>query len=311
MSLTVYVVLYLSAAVFAAACAVRAWRYARTPIHLRWELYPVPHEAPELAEHGGSFFEELDWWTRPHKRNLAGELLAMSTEILLLRALYEHNRRLWYRSYAFHAGLYLLIGACGLILLTALLAVFAPAALASGLGGVLHWLYLVAGAAGVALSIVGALGLLHQRLTDPRLRTSTVPGDIFNLCFFVVAFGLLAAGYLLKGPGAPGVAAVAVGLLTFDRTLAVPPLWGAGLVLCGLLAAYIPLTHMAHFIGKYFTYHYVRWDDAPTAFNKRIALRLAEYLTYRPTWSAAHVGADGKRTWADVATTNPWEGGKR
>ena len=38
---------------------------------------------------------------------------------------------------------------------------------------------------------------------------------------------------------------------------------------------------------------------------------MAEYLTYRPNWSAAHMGADGKRTWADIATTNPWEGTKK
>jgi hypothetical protein len=38
--------------------------------------------------------------------------------------------------------------------------------------------------------------------------------------------------------------------------------------------------------------------------------KLAEYLTYRPTWAAAHVGANGKKTWADVATSNPAQGAK-
>ena len=33
-------------------------------------------------------------------------------------------------------------------------------------------------------------------------------------------------------------------------------------MLSALLAAYIPFTHMSHFVGKYFTYHAVRWDDA-------------------------------------------------
>lgn len=311
MTAIVYVVLCLCAGIFAVACAVRAWRYARAPIHLRWELYPVPHEAPERAEHGGSFFEETDWWARPHKRNLAGELRAMLTEILLLKALHEFNRKLWYRSYAFHLGLYLLIGACGLVLLTALGTLFAPALLAGAPALVLHWLYTLTGGAGIVLSVVGALGLLHMRLTAPDLKGSTVAGDLFNLCFFIVAFAVLAAGYLLKGPDAPGVVALVAGLLTFDKALAVPHVWGAGLILCGLLAAYIPLTHMSHFIGKYFTYHAVRWDDAPTALNQKIAVRLAQYLTYRPTWSAPHVGADGKRTWADIATTNPWEGAKR
>ncbi len=311
MSLLVYVVVCLSVAVFVVASAVRAWWYARTPIHLRWELYPVPHEDPERVEHGGSMFEELDWWTHPQSRNLAGELRAMLTEILFLKALYEFNRKLWYRSYPFHLGLYLLAGTGGLVLLAASLVIFAPSILTGAPALVLHWTYFLTGAGGVLLCVLGSLGLLHQRLTDPDLQGSTVPGDVFNLCFFIVALSLLAAGFLLKGPDAPGVVAVAVGLLTFDRGLSISALWGSGIILCALLAAYIPLTHMSHFIGKYFTYHAVRWDDAPTALNSRIAQRLAEYLTYRPTWSAAHVGADGKRTWADIATTNPWEGGKK
>jgi hypothetical protein len=56
-------------------------------------------------------------------------------------------------------------------------------------------------------------------------------------------------------------------------------------------------------VAKYFTYHAVRWDDAPN--TGRIAGTMAEYLRYRPTWSARHVGADGTKTWAEVATTPP------
>ncbi len=65
------------------------------------------------------------------------------------------------------------------------------------------------------------------------------------------------------------------------------------------------MTHMSHFIAKYFTYHSVRWDDAPNRRRGRLEAQVAEYLTYRPTWAAAHMGADGKKTWAQVASTNP------
>jgi hypothetical protein len=37
---------------------------------------------------------------------------------------------------------------------------------------------------------------------------------------------------------------------------------------------------------------------------------MAEYLMYRPTWSAPHVGA-GDKTWVDIATSNPTKGGKQ
>ena len=311
MSVMVYAALCTGAIVFVVATAVRAWMYARTPIHLRWELYPVPHEDPEKVKHGGSYFEDKDWWTHKRRFNLAGELRVMVPEMLFLNALREHNRKLWFRSFPFHFGLYMLAGTCGLVLAAALAGLAAPAAIAGAAGALLHVLYTVTGVVGAALAVAGAVALLHRRLTDPELKTYTTPGDIFNLLFFVVALGVLAVGFALRSPQDPGVVAVVRGLLTFDTTLRMPALFATGVVLCALLAAYIPLTHMAHFVGKYFTYHSVRWNDQVNLRGSAIEAKLTEYLTYRPTWSAAHVGADGKRTWADIATTNPWEGAKK
>ncbi len=311
MSVLVYLALCVGAVVFAVATVTRAWMYARAPIHLRWELYPVPHEDPDKVTHGGSYFEDKDWWTRTHHYNLAGELRVMVPEMLFLNALREFNRKLWYRSFPFHFGLYLLAGTCGLLLIAALGGIFAPGLVAGPWGTVLRWVYTVSGAAGLALALLGAMGLLHRRLTDPDLKTYTTAGDIFNLLFFIVAFGVLTAGIVLRSPGEPGAVGLVRGLLTFDRTLQAPGLLAAGVVLCALLAAYIPLTHMSHFVGKYFTYHDVRWNDQVNLRGGTIEAKLTEYLTYRPNWSAAHIGADGKRTWADIATTNPWEGSKK
>jgi len=311
MSVLVYLALYAGAAVFVVATIARAWMYARAPLHLRWELYPVPHEDPAKVKHGGSYFEDKDWWTRKHSYNLAGELAVMVPEMLFMKALHEFNRKLWYRSFPFHFGLYLLIGACGLLFVAALLGIVAPALMAGALGVALHWLYTVVGAAGVALAMLGAAGLLYRRLTDPDLKPSTTAGDIFNLLFFIVSFGVLVVGFLLRGPEASGILALVQGLLTLNTAVAVPGLMAAGIVLCAVLAAYIPLTHMSHFVGKYFTYHDVRWNDQVNLRGGKIEAKLMEYLTYKPTWSAPHVTADGKRTWADVATTNPWEGTKK
>jgi nitrate reductase gamma subunit len=307
----VYGAIYLGVAVFVVATVVRAVGYAKLPIHLRWELYPVPHEEAHRARHGGSYFEEVDWWTRERPRNLMGELAVMVPEMLFLEALHRHNRQLWNRSFPFHFGLYLLIGAIGLVVVTALVALIAPSLAAGPLGSALAWLSRAVGAAGVILAVGGALGLLHRRLTDQRLKVYTTPGDLFNLLFFVVALGLIATGALVGGEGYPGVTGLATGLLTADTTVRIPTLLAAGLLLGALLVAYIPLTHMSHFVGKYFTYHAVRWDDAVNLKGSRLEATLAEYLTYRPTWSAPHMTADGTRTWAEVATTNPTEGTKR
>ena len=305
MTLTVYTTICLGLLIFVVGCVRRIIQYARMPLHLRWELYPVPHEEPSRVAHGGSFFEDVDWWTKPRHRNLIGELRVMVPEILFLKGLWEFNRRLWLSSFLFHFGLYLLIGAAVLVACSTGLPLLVPGLAGSGFGILLAQLFKITGYAGAVLSIAGAFLLLLRRATDQGLKNYTKPGDFFNLLFFIVAFAAVAAGYVLRPPGSAGVGAVARGLFHFDTNVAVGRLFGLGLVLASALVAYIPFTHMAHFIAKYFTYHAVRWDDRPNVRGGSIESAMAQYLTYRPTWSAQHVGADGKKTWVDVATTNP------
>ncbi len=301
MTLAVYLVLAAAAVVFVAACGWRAMLFARAPIHLRWELYPVPHEAPERVAHGGSYFETGEWWRQAPSSNFAGELKFMVPEMLFLHALHTHNRPLWYRSFPFHFGLYLLFGSLGL-LLGSVIAALVPAPLAAAT------LSSMAGAVaivGLVSCVGGAGGLLHRRLTDRALKVSTTPGDIFNLLFFIAALGLLAAGYAVRPAGSAGAADVLKGLLSWDLAVPVAAPFALGLIAAAVLVAYIPLTHMSHFIAKYFTYHSVRWDDQPLAHNQQRARAMAEYLAYRPTWSAAHIRGGGARTWAEVVAENP------
>ena len=113
-----YVLIYVSTLVFLIACTVRAVHYARLPLHLRWELYPVPHEEPERAKHGGSYFESTDWWKKPTPFNLVGELKSMLPEMLFQKGLWEFNRDDVVFSFPFHFGLYLLIGSTALLMAT-------------------------------------------------------------------------------------------------------------------------------------------------------------------------------------------------
>ena len=306
MTLVVYSVVSAAALVFVLATLARAVQYARAPLHLRWEVYPVPHEAPERVAHGGSYFEQGEWWRQPRKRHLLGELRVMVPEILFLHALRTHNRPLWYRSFPFHFGLYLLAGTTALVFGAALTARFVPDLVIGQAWPVIRLAADTAGAAGIVLSVAGALGLLHRRLTDPALRVSTTPGDIFKVAFFVFALSLAGAGYATRPEGTADLLQLAAGLVGWDAGLAVPPLLAAGLVAVALLAAYIPLTHMSHFVAKYFTYHAVRWDDEPMDLAGRRAAALADYLTFRPTWSATHIRQAGETpTWAEVVASNP------
>jgi len=225
----------------------------------------------------------------------------MVAEILTLRSLREANRPLWYRSFPFHAGLYLV--AFSLAIVMAAAAWLAAGGTGEGVVvGVANRTVRWVGSAGFILSLAGAAGLLHRRLTDADLRAWSTPGDYANLLFFIGAFGLASAGCATAPTGA-GVVVVAAGLMRWDTSVHVQPLLGVGLTACALLAAYIPFTHMSHFIGKYFTYHSVRWDDASLGDNRKLAARMTEYLTYRPRWSAPHVGAGPARTWASLASS--------
>ena len=299
MTVAVYVGIYLGLLIFLAGCIRRVVQYARTPIHLRWELYPVPHEDPERAAHGGSSFETSDRLTRPPRFNWRGEVRATLPEIAFLKRLWEFNRRLWYASFLFHAGLYLTI-ATGLLI--------AAVGLLGGPSLFVFWargLYHATAYAGVVLTLSGAVALLFRRLTDPELKNYTSAADIFNLHSFILTYGLVAAGYLVRGEGTASASAVLRGLATFDTSLAIGTGFAVGLLLASALVAYIPFTHMAHFIAKYFTYHAVRWDDRANLRGGRVEAKVAEQLAYKPTWAAAHIGADGHKTWAEIAAANP------
>ncbi len=305
MTIFLYLICYLATVVFVLACLARMIIYARAPIHLRWELYPIPHEEPARVGHGGSRFEQVNCWTKwTHLRHMS-ELKFMIPEMLLLKGLYEFNRKLWYRSFPFHFGLYLLFGTLGLLLAAAMLSMLAPAFGIESLLYAIQPLCRLTGSAGLFLAILGAIGLLARRLTDESLKNYSTRGDLFNLLFFIITLGTLSAACLIAQTPDADMLAITRGVITFDTTLEIPRLIAVGLFLAALLVAYIPLTHMSHFIAKYFTYHAVRWDDAPNPRGGKLEARLAEYLTYRPTWSAAHWGADGKKNWAQIAAGKP------
>jgi nitrate reductase gamma subunit len=298
MTLLVSIAIYAGLGFFAVGCLRRVLQYSRVPVHLRWELYPVPGEGGRRASYGGSYFEQSEWWTRPRKKHLFGELVVMFQEIFLLHIIWKHNRRLWWRSYPFHMGLYLLVAACALAVLGVLGVLTNPqAALAA-------WAFLearVCAWAGLVLTLIGSLGLALLRATDKDLRLYTVPSDMLNLAGFALAALLILAGSL--GGSMTPFGITVTSLLLLPSSLHLPVLVSLGIIVGAAMVGYIPYTHMAHFIAKYFTYHAVRWDDA--AKNKAIEAGMAKNLAYRPTWSAAHIGADGRRSWAEIATTNP------
>lgn len=304
-SVLLHLLTYACFITFVAAVVLKIHKINSMPIHLRWELYPVPHEG-KRAKHGGSYFEEFEWWTKPREVSRIGELKAMIPEMLLIKALWEHNRSLWFRSFPFHFGLYLLIGWAGLLVVGAIVqiaGVEVAAKSGSIIGVGIHYLTILSGAIGLILANIGAMALLHRRLTDEELNGYTAFSHIFNLSAFVVALLTAFFTYILVDQTFALARGYVQSLLTFKLTASVgSAAVAAEFLLFSLLMAYVPLTHMSHFVAKYFFYHKIRWEDEPNVVGSKMEKQIAEVLNYPVSWAAPHIKGDGKKTWADVAT---------
>jgi nitrate reductase gamma subunit len=289
---------YVLLAVFVVAFAYRTFKMARLPVHLRWELSPVPHEKGRGA-YGGSYLEEVDWWTKPREKDMVSEAVYMAKEILFLKALFEHNRKLWWFSFPFHGGLYLLIAAGGLLVLGGIAALSGWGG--PGVGFVTQWTPVLAGIGYVA-GTFGALGLFLTRLTSDEMRNSTAPVTFINLLVLLAMFVTGLWAVLTVPSFGVEVVSYLVGLMTGTLSEAPPGIISAHLVATLVFLAYLPFTQMMHFVAKYFTYHEVRWDDEPVTPGSKLDRELKKLLSQPVTWSAPHVGADGKKTWVDIAT---------
>ncbi|MHC4406245.1 MAG: respiratory nitrate reductase subunit gamma [Planctomycetota bacterium] len=287
---------YVSLAVFVVIAVWRTVKMARLPVHLRWELAPVPHEKGK-SHYGGSYLEEYEWWTKPQERSLLNELTYMFKEIVFLRAVWEHNRRLWWFPFPFHFGIYLLIGAAGLVFLGAVLGLLGVTA--AGLAALDAVAWTVA-AAGYGLGLVGSVGLLVFRLADPRLKASRTAASLFNLAFLIAVFLSGGVALLTMGGFAQELTRFIQALVTVDTSVAIPGGLAAHLVLVFLFLAYLPCTQMLHFVAKYFTYHQVRWDDKAMVPGSRMEREVQKRLGQPVTWSGAHLQADGKKNWVDI-----------
>lgn len=292
---------YLAAVMFIGGAILKAVKYARAPMHLRWELYPVPHE--KNRDHGGSYLEELNWWTHPRETSLLAEIQAMLEEMLLIRSLWHRNRAQWYASFPFHMGIYFL---AGLVMLTVLGAILEAVGFAGGPGSqsplwaALQWLTLLCGGLGLVMATFGAIALLWRRLTDPNLSRMSSFSDYLNLVFILAAFLSADFAWISADNSFTLLREYFRGVLTLSPATGLPGAVMLEVVVASLFLIYLPFTHMTHFVAKYFTYHQVRWDDAPNLGDPKTLARLQENLARPVGWAVPHIQSD--KSWAEAAT---------
>jgi nitrate reductase gamma subunit len=298
---------YTCLVVFIAGLTWRIIKYARLPVHLRWELYPVAHEVGKPD--GGSYLEEEEWWRKPRRVNMLGEASVFMREVIFFREYFRGNRRFWIFVYPFHLGLFLLLF---WVLMLIIGSVFnmagsnVSAASDNAAALIFYYLALVSGVAAFILGIFGTAGLLFKRLSDEDLRSYTDPIDYFNLVgiLFIFLTGLLF--WIIEDRSFTTARSFVQGLIIFQPAAA-GALMTANVVLSALFLAYMPFTRMMHYVAKYFTYHKVRWDDEPNKPGSGLESKLKLLLSQPAGWSAPHInpgdswsrqaeqtGADGK-----------------
>jgi len=298
------IVSYSAIIFFAVVVAAKVVRIARMPIHIRWDLYPIPHEKGKGA-YGGSYYEEIDWWTKPNNFSLVGELKAMAKEIFFVHSVYENNRPLWFFSFPFHIGMYCLVGLMVLLVIGAIMgaAGLEVSAAIGGFGMIVHYLTAVLGMLGWLLAAFGAVGLLFIRMFRKELKQASVRSDYVNLLFLLALFTVGIVSWATVDPACVSLRGFVRSLITLEPSGALPTAVAVQLWLFAALLFYFPFTHMTHMFGKYFTYHKIRWEDEPNVRGGKIEKAVTEALGYQVTWAAPHIKSGV--SWAEAATD--WE----
>ena len=221
----------------------------------------------------------------------------MAQEILFIRALYHHNRKMWYASFPFHFGLYLVLGWMLLLLVGAILNTFGVSAgIVNGLQAVTK----LVGVVGLFLGAVGCIGLLLIRATADELQDYTAPVDYFNLIFILLIMISGIISWLSTDPNFIHARNYFQGLITFSGAKPDSTILAVHIVLFSLFFIYLPFTHMTHFFMKYFMWDKVRFEDEPNIKGGAVAAKVKKALDYRQNWSAPHMHKGTK--WSETAS---------
>jgi len=279
-------------------------KYSRLPRHLRWDLYPVPHQGPE-----GSKYQKVDFGQMKPHVSLLDEFKVMGEEMLFIKRIYVNNPRVWAGSFPLHAGLYLgmiwvLVLAVGAVM--ELNNVPVTASSTSAWATLAYYVTIVAGAAGFISGLFGSLVLLWLRTSDEGLRLMSDPVSYVNLAVMIFLFGTGLVTWLFIDPSFQILRRHMADLLQFSpKTVKEPLIILQMLAACAFLM-YLPFSRMMHFIGKYFFYHNIMWDDEMMRRNSPMENDIAAYLQFKMTWAAPHIKKGG--SWADQVAEKPKEG---
>lgn len=281
----------------------RSIKYALLPVHLRWELYPVPHE--EGHKYGGSYFEEFEWWRKPRRRNLLRDIIFIVKDYLLFIQYLRLNRGYWSVLYLWHVGFYLIVLFHVLVAVGALVMIGGVEEISAGTGNAgitfFYYLTLVTGVAGFSLGCLGSIGVFIRRLIDPDLRAYASMKNYFSYVFYFAVFMSGLVAWAAFDTSFAVYRDFYYAVFTLGTGVHVDPALVAHAVLFAMFLIYMPSTQALHYATKFFAFFAVRWNDAPNVKGSKIEKKIEALLGQTVTWSAPHIQTG--KTWAEVATS--------
>jgi nitrate reductase gamma subunit len=153
---------------------------------------------------------------------------------------------------------------------------------------------------GLTLGFFGAANLLFLRILKPELRRYSTRADYFNLILLFVIFAAGIAAWLTADRSFGILRGCVNHLMTFKAIGKLPASIKTELALAGIFFIYMPFTHMTHFVGKYFTFHKIRWQDEPIFPGYKSEQAIIRALGQTVAWSAPHI--ETGKTWAEIVS---------
>jgi nitrate reductase gamma subunit len=300
---------YVSYIFVIVAYSVKIYKYFKMPLHLRWELYPLPHE--KGSKYGGSYMEESEWWTKPRSKNTFRNLIDILKRYLFFGEYFRKVRGYWAGLYPWHTGFYLIILFDGLTMLGGILLITTGITIsgsAGGLGAVLYYLTMVVAVTSFVTGIIGSIILLIKRLADSALREYASPINYLNYVFFLLVFVSGLVSWIFFDWTLSGYREFWAGIFSF-KYAGIDPASLTHIMLFSLFLIYLPFTRSTHYITKLLAFFSVRWDDRPNLRGSEIERTLEKQLSEPVTWSAAHIKSGS--SWSEAAKGLPKDiGGK-
>ncbi|MEW6770488.1 MAG: respiratory nitrate reductase subunit gamma [Bacillota bacterium] len=284
MDVTVFCLAWISVVLFIFMVVYRFVKFNSMPLHLRWELYPLPLEPKH--HYGGSFMEELDYVRKPRHHERIGGILDMASEVFYLKKVKEYNRfGMWPFSFSMHWGIYLLFVWLFLLVVEGLFNWYAIAPLTN-----------VCGAVAFILGAFGSLFLILKRAGNEELASYTAPVDYFNLLLLLAVFGTGLIAWFTVPSYFDVARSYVAGVIRFQPVSA-PFIVLLNFLLFELFLIYMPFSKLFHYMAKYFTFDKIFWDDILNVKGSWVDKRVTSQLSYKLTWSAPHVVPN--KTWAE------------